>query len=1260
MILNLFFSWQMETDLQGFNNKEFLYNCICDAIHNIEDKGKLEGVTIKPHQGLEGIPGTPEVAQQMYEQIDKYELFVGDVTTVQKLDETFEDSRNKEMIFFRYGPNCNVYGEYNRALGKYHDAWKQVILLSNTINKTPEEDATVVPFDTRGRRWAIDFYLPDNTAESQAIARKELMGPLENAIRDSAISALNNVRERYEPFDSWFNIRNNGIFKKIVIRKEIVDKYRPQILDGERITSIYGNVSAEKTVLALLSFDDCKSANNCLYVDNHRDDYSEYKKVIKAIFRNKAESQDIILIIDNCSKDVLEKIIKERKAECAGNRVIALMTENDGGKQIDFGKVTYIDVTNDFNNEMDSNLRFAGVTSILDLEKVKKYCEFKTDLVKIITDERDQLTANGEITPLLLTNILLGNKSFPHEREILKAISIFDCIGWKDEKSGELDFIIGNTNIIPIACDRNELIAEARAVIVKHIRRGLIIERGRDITVSPKSMAYQLLSEWLSEVDEVRFRKMISDISECEYRYNLSRELHDQLRVYRSQDDAGSIIRQLLKVGGMFDNFDTLNTTDASLIFSGFAEVYPQEACELLVRVLKSRSIIELQKFTEGRRHIIWILEKMAFKPSLFNEAAELLLLLGLAENEAIGNNATEEFVRLFPCVLPATAATLDNRLAFLQKFAKYKDYRPIIMIALKRALVTMDTYVMGGAETLNGVKSDYYMPRNRDEANRYISGVLQILKDIYHEDNANRPEVLDAIQTHFTSLCLSGFADIIIEIVYTIAKEQADGWDKMQESMVFFKSKILPCLNDDNIVQYEEILRLLTKDDFISRFKRVEKESRCDFADYEKSIQNQRNKYEQIANEIHEQKALTKDLLASLIEVECITSYPFGEVLAKRMNQEEQIQFVLDYVSIVNDKDILRIEILCDFIRGLSVESFDKAIPVLNNCNISYTLFACFGLRNIKPKDKQFELLNQRINEGKSVSTDFIQYWTRIRLDQFQTSDYKDLFSLVLTYSDGFPAVVKMFSFMVYGDKPNDDKELPNMIASAFVNYGNEPIDLLNVDLALHVAERLLIKWDYKELAIRINQAIITYAKQQKTLFSHTYEMESIYRILMAKYFEVIWPDLSLVLLADGKDFWAYYNMKNLLGMDLVNEQEPIILEGNHFEEMLSWCDSHPDLAPARLAGMIRVARQGEFTKEAIILIDKYADQEYVLNELECSLNSFASIGSVVPQYEVRKRIYSSMLEHKNATVRQWAQTQVNSCDYMINKEAQREAEKI
>ena len=81
MILKIFFSWQVETNPQGFNNKAFLIDCIGSAIKQIENKGTLKGIRFELTEGLRNIPGNPEVAQLMFEQIDNCDIFIVEFCT---------------------------------------------------------------------------------------------------------------------------------------------------------------------------------------------------------------------------------------------------------------------------------------------------------------------------------------------------------------------------------------------------------------------------------------------------------------------------------------------------------------------------------------------------------------------------------------------------------------------------------------------------------------------------------------------------------------------------------------------------------------------------------------------------------------------------------------------------------------------------------------------------------------------------------------------------------------------------------------------------------------------------------------------------------------------------------------------------------------------------------------------------------------------------------------------------------------------------
>ena len=84
------------------------------------------------------------------------------------------------------------------------------------------------------------------------------------------------------------------------------------------------------------------------------------------------------------------------------------------------------------------------------------------------------------------------------------------------------------------------------------------------------------------------------------------------------------------------------------------------------------------------------------------------------------------------------------------------------------------------------------------------------------------------------------------------------------------------------------------------------------------------------------------------------------------------------------------------------------------------------------------------------------------------------------------------------------------------------------------------------------------------------------------------------------------------------------------------------------------------KFTPEALKLMALYADKNDVLDEIGCTLDSFASVGSVVPYYETHKKIYSSLLQNQRTEIREWAQRQINACNYYIQHAQINEEEKL
>ena len=285
---------------------------------------------------------------------------------------------------------------------------------------------------------------------------------------------------------------------------------------------------------------------------------------------------------------------------------------------------------------------------------------------------------------------------------------------------------------------------------------------------------------------------------------------------------AVDFVNNVLGENSPFGNAEVINTEVGSHLFRMFVEVNPEAVANCLSRIILPMSSEELKKLKEGRRNIVWTVEKICFDPKTFFSGAKLMLRLAVAENERWSNNATGDFVSLFPIMLPATAAEFKSRLYFLRENFE-GEQKPMIFKALKRALYCRNFTFMSGPETQGLKKLDYYMPKGEGEIAIYIVGCLEILESALPQEVASVKDILEA---DALSICDIGLADKVLPLVRKVAEKLQYNWEEMRNNMSLLKDEIITHLSKTENEEFDEILRNLTKDDIVSVFSRIEKDS--------------------------------------------------------------------------------------------------------------------------------------------------------------------------------------------------------------------------------------------------------------------------------------------------------------------------------------------------------------------------------------------------------------------------------------------------
>lgn len=136
----IFYSWQ--SDLPNDNNRSLIKSSIEKAVKNLKKKA----ISISADRDTEGKTGTPDIVETIFNKIDKSDIFIADISTINK------DSTTRKT------PNPNVLLELGYAAKSI--GWERVFCIMNSDYGTYED----IPFDLRTRR--IFSYSPSKKDKS--------------------------------------------------------------------------------------------------------------------------------------------------------------------------------------------------------------------------------------------------------------------------------------------------------------------------------------------------------------------------------------------------------------------------------------------------------------------------------------------------------------------------------------------------------------------------------------------------------------------------------------------------------------------------------------------------------------------------------------------------------------------------------------------------------------------------------------------------------------------------------------------------------------------------------------------------------------------------------------------------------------------------------------------------------------------------------------------------------------------------------------
>ncbi len=285
-------------------------------------------------------------------------------------------------------------------------------------------------------------------------------------------------------------------------------------------------------------------------------------------------------------------------------------------------------------------------------------------------------------------------------------------------------------------------------------------------------------------------------------------------------------------------------------------------------------------------------------------------------------------------------------------------------------------------------------------------------------------------------------------------------------------------------------------------------------------------------------------------------------------------------------------------------------------------------------------DVLLELVKKEEAPAEYMVSFWSNFMIAKMKDVDIAMWMMRVREVPGGEQAVLHILQSAINGEAYRQNAKTVEVALDTVMKIKVDYSSIMGYYQYWNVVRLLLMKGDYPELAQHINCVLLEYVKTQDGFLISNYEVKQTYRLLLSKYFEVVWADLSKVLLSDGEEYWTYQRLKDIMGSMIggVHNEIGLLFETDHTEALIDWCRLNPEVAPERLMDMAPVFDGDGFSKIVYMLVDEFGQNVKVLNALGHNLGCFGWVGSVIPLYQKELKAVETLKEHKFEEVRNWA----------------------
>lgn len=427
-----------------------------------------------------------------------------------------------------------------------------------------------------------------------------------------------------------------------------------------------------------------------------------------------------ILVVDECTPRIHERLADQLRHD-SGLRLVSIgMHQEDRGYPLrcpmwvvpgmpsevldEFLKTNHAGLSPEARrlvvDHVAGNVRYAAVLA-------ERVLDASTETVA-------ELVRSGDLTELLALELPEGEDFF-----FSQALALVERFGFEGGLEVEIRLI---AEFVGTSDER------LRAVVQELDARGLVEAHGRYRAIAPDPLATYLAAHawqtWGSAILDELLPRLEGGIRTSFFRRAAALGRYQPVRAQ---------FARLLEEPELFGTLQSIEERRTSELLRHLAVIAPKETVDRISAAVDAVSITDLKAMEDSRRDLVWALEKLAWHSDTFEAAANALLKLALAENESFANNATGVWIALFGTMLPATAASPEQRLRYIRdkRTSSESRVRDLVVKACAAGMDSHESVTVSGELQGGTVVEQRGMPSTWGEAAEYRVALAKILREL-------------------------------------------------------------------------------------------------------------------------------------------------------------------------------------------------------------------------------------------------------------------------------------------------------------------------------------------------------------------------------------------------------------------------------------------------------------------------------------------------------------------------------------------------